>query len=69
MKKYIQPVTACIRLNLSSQVLDYPMGNDSRGAKKGDAWAKSQGSFNEEGWDDENEGYSSTMPEVKWEEE
>ncbi len=68
MKTYIQPVTACIRLNLSSQVLgDIPIGNGSQGGKKEDAWAKGQAPFDD--WGDEDEGITTKTPRVKWEEE
>lgn len=66
---YIKPQAACIRLNLSEQLLDFDMMGDSKGTKKKDAWAKSHTSFETEDWDDvdaNNNGYQSTIKKSVW---
>lgn len=66
---YIKPQAACIRLNLSEQLLDFDMMRDSKGTKKINAWAKSHTSFETEDWDDvdaNNNGYQSTIKKSVW---
>ena len=67
---YIKPQAACIRLNLSEQLLeDYEMMGESLGSTKIDAWAKSHTSFETEDWDDvdaNNDGTQSPIKNSVW---
>lgn len=47
VKPYIKPTTVVVRLNVSSSILDFPMGGNSKGTKKKDAWGKGN-NFDEE---------------------
>lgn len=40
MKTYIAPYSEVITLNVSGDIMDIPMGGNSKGAQAGDSWAK-----------------------------
>lgn len=51
-RKYIKPFTERVILNVSSDILEVPIGGPSKGARSEDAWARRNPFMN----DDEDDG-------------